>query len=592
MKQYFSSAKSFVFAHKFWSAALALAVLGGGYWAYSSTASSGGETRYVLGSTATGTIIATISASGQVSATDQIDIKPKVSGTITWVGIKAGATVYAGQALMSIDSSDAEQSILEAQKSLEADKLQYQKDSAEAPIDYQNDLDTLEDAKGTLADDYNTLYNDLSDAYLDLPNAMTGANNALYGFDFDSTKQVWNMSVLVNLFSSQNMATALSWQTRAIDDYTDARAKYDAASEAFKLISRSSGSAALEKMLAQSIDAATAVAQALQSELNFLGAISDLAQQYNAKLPSSFSTLQSNTRTYLSTANSNLTVLLNDKKTLENDKQAIKTAEQNIELSKVGNTADGSNPISLQISKNNIEKQEASLAKMQADLADYTVRASFAGTLSSVSAKVGDTAGSAAVASLITRTQIASLSLNEVDAAKISLGQKATLTFDAVEDLSLTGAVAEIDSVGAVSQGVVSYTVKIAFDSQDSRIKPGMTVNASIQTDVRQNVLTVPSSAVKTQNGQSYVLTFDPPLENESGSASVTASVEPIKTPVETGISDDTNIEILSGLTPGQQIVVRTTTATATASAAGGASTKTATGAVVGGGPGGGAMPF
>ena len=65
------------------------------------------------------------------------------------------------------------------------------------------------------------------------------------------------------------------------------------------------------------------------------------------------------------------------------------------------------------------------------------------------------------------------------DFLTIKVGDKATLTFDAVTDLSISGQVAEIDTVGTVSQGVVSYALKIAFDTQDTRVKPGMTVSAA-----------------------------------------------------------------------------------------------------------------
>jgi multidrug efflux pump subunit AcrA (membrane-fusion protein) len=116
-----------------------------------------------------------------------------------------------------------------------------------------------------------------------------------------------------------------------------------------------------------------------------------------------------------------------------------------------------------------------------------------------------------------------------------------------------------------VSQGVVSYTVKIAFDTQDSQIKPGMTVNAAIITDAKTDVLSVPSSAVKTQNGVQYVLVFDPALSESTDGSAVISPTEPARVTVQTGITDDTSVEILSGLTDGQQIVVRTTTGTAAA---------------------------
>ena len=115
---------------------------------------------------------------------------------------------------------------------------------------------------------------------------------------------------------------------------------------------------------------ATNLAQSLQSELNFFGAVSDLAQTYKINTPSSFSTVQNNTRTFLSTANTDLTTLIADKKTLDNDKQAITNAEQTITLNQVGNP-DGSNPISLQISKNNIEKEQEDIASQETNLSYY-----------------------------------------------------------------------------------------------------------------------------------------------------------------------------------------------------------------------------
>src|SRR6185503_5946600 len=109
----------------------------------------------------------------------------------------------------------------------------------------------------------------------------------------------------------------------------------------------------------------------------------------------------------------------------------------------------------------------------------YTVRAPFSGTIAKLSVDKGDQASSGTtVATIISKNQIADLSLNEVDAAKVTVGQKATLTFDAVEDLSIAGAVASVDTLGTVSQGVVSYVVKIQFTTQDERVKPGMSVNA------------------------------------------------------------------------------------------------------------------
>lgn len=580
--RWLSAARRYATAHKIISSIVAIVLVGGGW--YIARGSSAAPIHYILGEAATSTIIASVSASGQVSASDQVDVKAKVSADVVRVDVAAGDRVAAGQALVSLDATDALQSYKDAENSLTQAELQYQKDSAQAPIDYQKDQDSLTTAKEDLANAYNDSFNTLTDTYLDFPAVMTSAQSALFGYDFDSHKSQWNMDILMNLVSDRDTGTAAGFELSSKSDYAAARAAYDQAVAAYKLTSRTSSTDTQEALLGQSIDMATAVTQALQSELNFYGAVSDLAQTYDLRLPASFTTVQSGIRSELSTANGDLSSLLSQKKTITSDKQAVTSATQAITLDQVGNTA-GNNPINLQIEKNNLDKQTADLAQQQADLADYTVRAPFAGTVSSVAVQKGDTA-SGAVATIVTDTQLAQLSLNEVDAAKIKLGEKATLTFDAINGLTLTGAVAEIDSVGTVSQGVVSYTVKISFDAQDPRVKPGMTVNADIETAVHQDALAVPQSAVKAQGAQSYVLVFDPPLSDTGASSQGVESAQaPVQVPVTLGISDDTQTEILSGLTAGEQIVVRTTTGSAATSAT--AATRSAAGAGAAGARGG-----
>jgi HlyD family secretion protein len=171
------------------------------------------------------------------------------------------------------------------------------------------------------------------------------------------------------------------------------------------------------------------------------------------------------------------------------------------------------------------------------------------------------------VATIVSAKKIADISLNEVDVSKISVGNKATLTFDAIEGLNISGEVTEIDQVGTVTQGVVTYNVKIVFDTDDIRIKPGMSVSAAIITEVKSNVLTVPNGAIKSSGGTSYVLVFDPPLAaGTSGPVGIASALAPIEKTVEVGTSNDTETEILSGISEGQQVVSRTISATAASS--------------------------
>lgn len=558
-KSKISAALAFALAHKLLSATALILVLCGGYWGYGKLTASSEATKYVLGTVSSSTIIATISAAGQVSTTDSVDVKAKVTGEITWVGVKAGDTVRAGHVLAYIDSTDQKQAIADAEQALAQSKLQFQKDEAQAPIDYEKSLEALETAKDDLETTYNDTFNSLSNAYLDLPSAVTGMQNTLYAYDLSANKSQWNVDVFKNLASTDNTAVD-TFADVAERDYKIAREKYDQAVLDYKTVTRYSSDEDLEQLLASSVDTTTAIAQALQSELNLLDAVIDDLTTHNKSVSASISTMRSNTRSYLSTANSNLSALLKQQQTIDSAKKSIRDNERSIEIYKIGNP-EGDDPISLQSSRNTIADQERKIAQLKAELSDYVVVSPFDGVVSSVIAKKGDTS-SGTIASVVTARKIAQLSVNEVDAARLQVGQKATLTFDAIDDLTLTGKIGEIDAVGTVSQGVVSYSVKIDFDELEAEIKPGMTVNANIITDVRQDVLTVPSSAVKTQGDRTYVLAFDPPLTDTGDASGVESKSEPRQLPVTIGISDDTNIEIVSGLTPGQQIVTRTTSGT------------------------------
>ena len=146
------------------------------------------------------------------------------------------------------------------------------------------------------------------------------------------------------------------------------------------------------------------------------------------------------------------------------------------------------------------------------------------------------------------------------------MGQKATLTFDAVSDLSITGNVVQMDAIGTVSQGVVSYGAKIALDTQDDRIKPGMSASANIILNAKADIVLVPSSAIKTSGSSSYVevlkgVTSSMPIASD-GSVSANAG-NLTQATIETGISDDTYTEVISGLNVGDLVVTKIVISTA-----------------------------
>ncbi len=264
----------------------------------------------------------------------------------------------------------------------------------------------------------------------------------------------------------------------------------------------------------------------------------------------------------------------------------------------------GASALDLATAQNGIEQRRSSLLSAQQRLADaqeqlkaYTIYAPFEGVLATVPVRVGDQASpSTVLGSLLTKAKIATVSLNEVDVSKIQVGQKATLTFDALPDLQIAGSVSQIDTLGTVSQGVVSYAVKVAFLTEDARVKPGMSVALSIITDVRPDVLAVPNGAIQQAGGQPTVQVLAAAAANASGNAAqgIPSEVPPEVRSIQVGFANDQFTEIVGGLEAGEQVVVRTidpNVTTASTGAAGGSGAAVRIPGLTGGaGQGGGAV--
>lgn len=252
----------------------------------------------------------------------------------------------------------------------------------------------------------------------------------------------------------------------------------------------------------------------------------------------------------------------------------------------------GTDSVDLQSSQNQIAQQSLSLAQAQGKLADaqttlaeYTVRAPFDGIVAAIQAQKATQASSgAALATILTTQQIAKISLNEVDAAKVKTGQRVTVSFDAIPGLTIAAVVSAIDPLGTVTQGVVNYSVTIMFSTQDARIKPGMSATATIVTNLSLDTLVVPNAAIKSQGGASYVQVLATPkaASSTTGLQVYTSDQPPQSRPVQVGLSSDQQTEILSGLNEGDliitQTIVPTTAKPATSANAAGSSALRATG--------------
>jgi HlyD family secretion protein len=551
------------------TAILVLIIVGvGAYFGIRALTGGGVQTRYVLGTVNKGTLITTVSGSGQTSASNQVDIKFKVSGEILSLLLKSGQTVKAGTVLAQVDATDAQKTVRDAQASLESAQLSLEKLKNPATdleiLQSENSLAQANESKikadSDLQKNYEDGFNAITNAFLDLPGVMTGLNDILFTGSFDKSQS--NLDYYADRAKVYD-EKATQFRDVAYTDYQKARASFDQNFIDYKSTTRFSSTSSIEALVSETYATTRNIAEAVKSANNLIQFYVDKLSEHKVASQALAATQTASLNGYTSKVNSHSSNLLNIQQGVEDSKNALLNAQRSIaeKTISLAQLKAGADPLDLQSQELAVAQKQNALQDAKDKLADYFIRAPFDAIVASVGAAKGDTAASGgAVATLITNKRMAEISLNEIDIAKVQVGQKVNITFDAIDGLNITGAVTEMDSIGAVSQGVVTYNVKIVFDTQDDRIKPGMSVSCEIITNVKQDVLLVASSAIKMSNGgQQYV---EMPIGNYSTSSASQSSgiiLEglPKQQTIQTGLANDTMTEVTGGLNEGDSIIVR-----------------------------------
>lgn len=532
---------TYIFQHKTAAIFLAAAILVGGYYGYDKFLGSNEAVRYVTAAAEKGTLIVSISGSGQVSATQQVDVKAKVSGDVTYVNVKAGQYVVAGTLLAQLYARDAQKAVRDTETNLETAQLSY--DQITGAINgIRSDKEKNSES---LIKAYDDGFNAVSNTFADLPNIMTGLSAVLINKDFDQSQ--WNIDYYADAVRPYYEDISVV-RDETYAKYKAAREAYDKNLIDYKTASRFSDAAEMEVLINQTHETSRLVSEAVKSASNFVQIYKDKMTEASRQPKALSETHLSNLNSFVSKANSSIQSLYSAKNTILGGKESLISVDFDVRSAKI-----------------QLNKAKDALTDAKEKLAEYYIRAPFSGIVAKVNVKAGDSLVST-IATLITKQKIAEISLNEIDVAKVNVGQKVTLTFDAVPNLTITGQVAEVDAVGTVSQGVVTYTVKITFDTQDDRIKPGMSVSAAIITEAKPGVLLVPNSAVKSQGGMNYVEIVSGDDKNLALAASAGGAIlqnSPRRQQIEIGTASDEFTEILSGLSEGDVIVTRTIQSTA-----------------------------
>jgi len=203
-----------------------------------------------------------------------------------------------------------------------------------------------------------------------------------------------------------------------------------------------------------------------------------------------------------------------------------------------------------------VAQSRASLSQLEEQLSYTTITSPMDGTVLSRDVELGDAVSSILVMGS-TATQIMTIGdtsqvyvdgkVDESDIAKVYLGQTARIKVESFKDKTFYGKVTKIAPLGVEKDNVTTFEVRVSIDNPGGELKANMTANAEIILDEHKNAITVPEQAVIYDKDRNA--TVQVPDSSQKKGYHVVA--------IKAGISNGTRTEVLSGLKPGDTVILQ-----------------------------------
>ena len=465
-------------------------------------------------------VLQTVSVSGKTKSASSADLAFEKSGKVVSVLVSVGDTVKAGQPLVKLDSHELDASLLQVQANLSAEESKLLDMQNGTKIEELNLQDTITNKAGSdFVQSKVSLVNNIKDTYT---TADDSVRNKLYPIFDDPVKYnsrlIFNVEhdLGENIMKEKNDAEdALnSWvkSIKNLNEDSDLRIYYNTAKVNLNIV---------KKLLDDSALA-----------LSMISPDNNITQ-------ATLDTWKLN----ISTARININLAINNLTTSINEYESLfysyKISQDQLAVTKSGSTEEQINA-----QKSLVESAEAQVVVIQAQLTNNIIYSPIDGIITKQDAKVGEI-----VSSNTTVVSVISLSNFEVEAyvpeiniGKVAVGNSVTMTMDAFSGETFSGKLIYIEPAETLIDNVPNFKLKIVFDKDDSRLKSGLTVDADIDVNKKENVLSLPRYAILGNSGKYYV-------QKMNGSNTVNINVE-------IGIQGDNGMtEIVSGLSEGDQVL-------------------------------------
>ncbi len=450
------------------------------------------------------------------------------------------------------DVANAQAALAKMKANYAAARTNYTSLTAAAVTDiptFQSSLDTMQSQLDALValmnqmvgggdtGDFRTAYNALFGAYAPLQNARANSASLLTPAlsDYQTAR-----SAMLSLMDSFDSAVAAGSDTTSIaGSFQLAQTSYQVA------LSRLTGALDTTSSVIATLQGAVSTAQAALNTSN-TKKIGGPVDQWRADLATLY-TLVTGEQQVVSTVKVKLTQSGSSVSTLTDAiNGSYATAVQNVPATidrtsqtvQSASSALASKPADIQTAQNSVDSAQLAVQTAQTNL-DYAIlRAPSAGVVQAINGTVGEPASSSTTTPVVLLANTGTVQLHgtvgEADISKLKLGLVANITIDALGATTrMTGKVTGVDPVATIQQGVPVYGVDVTIDVPNASIRPGMSGTANVILVSRQDVLTVPNLAIKTQGTRRYL--------------QVLKDGQPVDVDATFGISNDTLTEVTGG---------------------------------------------
>jgi len=465
----------------------------------------------------------TVSATGTVKAAQEVDLNFKTSGRLSYIKVAVGDKVKAGTVVARLDSTDAQAAVLNAQANLKAAQANLAKLQAGAqPEDIAVTQASVAVAQTNLDNARQSLVNTKASQDRAVANALA----QLVGLPVQPVASTTNTS-------TGTLTVTGTYQGTEQGRYV------------IRFVNRSNLAYTVSGLESGSYEGSTTTTTPIGTHgllLQFSATGSFVSgDTWTIDIPNTASSYYAS---YKSTYDAALTTR---QQQIDAAQAAVNTAEQALAQAKAQLNLKQAPARSYDIlsAQSQVTSAQAALLQAQNNLNDRSLVAPVDGTITQVNNEVGETNSltKPVVVMLSDTKNEIKVQVPESDIAKLQIGQSADITLDAFGSTEhFKSHITFIDPASTVIQDVVYYEVTVMFDTNDDRIKPGMTANLDINTANVKDVLVIPLRAVKYDNGRTYV--------------EVLQKGQPVQKDVVVGLrGDDGLVEIKSGLEENEQVI-------------------------------------